>query len=168
MLGIELVINTKVHIDEDDGMVVVAYINDIIIATKGSVAKHRRQVGKVFDLLLENQMCVKINTCVFEQMEASFLGFIISGQSIRMDPAKARDTVDCPRPKNQAQVQQILGLWNFYRRLIPKYAQIVATITDLLKGNGKDFVFGEALEAAFLMIVILFTSGNMPFLRQFD
>jgi len=70
VLGIELVINHTVHIDKGEGMVVVAYIDDIIIAMKGSLEKHTRQVGKVFDLFLENQMCVEIDTCVFEQTEA--------------------------------------------------------------------------------------------------
>jgi len=37
LLGMELVFNTKTLIDEDDGMVVVAYIDDILIATKGSL-----------------------------------------------------------------------------------------------------------------------------------
>jgi len=54
VLGIELVINSEIHIDKDEGMVVVAYIDDIIIATKGFVEKQRRQVGKVYDLLMEN------------------------------------------------------------------------------------------------------------------
>jgi len=149
-------------------MVVVAYIDDIIIATKGSVEKHRKQVGKVFDLLLENQMCIEIDKCVFEQQEEPFLGFIVSGKTIQMDPAKAQDIVDWPKPKNQKEVQQILELWNFYRRFIPNYAQIVAPITDLLRGDGKNFHFAEAQEAAFHKIVVLFTSGNTPILRHFD
>jgi len=113
-------------------------------------------------------MWVKIDKCVFEQTEASFLGFIVSGQSIRMDPAKAQDIVDWPRPNNQKEVQQILGLWNFYRRFIPNYAQIVAPITDLLKGNGTDFTFSDAQEIAFLQILVLFTSGNTPILWHLD
>jgi len=168
VLGIELVINHTIHIDEDKEMVVVAYIDDMIIATKGSIEKHRRQVGKVFDLLLENQMCVEIDKCVFVQKEPSFLGFIVSGQDLRMDPAKVQDIVDWPRPKNQKEVQQILGLWNFYGRFISTYAQIVAPITDLLRGNGKDFDFGETQQMAFVNVVILFTSGNTPILRHFD
>jgi len=40
LLGIEVVINTKIHVDDDEGMVVVAYIDDILIATKGLLAKH--------------------------------------------------------------------------------------------------------------------------------
>jgi hypothetical protein len=154
VLGSELVINHTIHIDEDAGMVVVAYMDDIIIATKGLVENYRRQVGKVFDLLLQNQMCVEIDKCVFEQTEVSCHGFIVSGQSIRMDPAKAQDIADGPIPTNRKEVQQILGLWNFYRRFIPNYAQIVAPLTDLLKGNGKDFSFGNAQEADFLKILV--------------
>jgi len=168
VLGIELVIKTDIHIDEDEGILVVAYIDDIIIAIKGSLEKHRRQVGKVCDLLLENQMCVEIEKCVFKQTEVVFLGFIVSGKDITMDPVKAQDIVDWPRPKIQKEVQQILGLWNFYRRFIPNYAQIVAPITDLLRGDGKNFKFAEAQDAAFLKIVVLFKSGNTPILGHFD
>jgi len=85
-----------------------------------------------------------------------------------MDPAKAQDIVNWPRPTNQKEVQQILGRWNFYRRFIPNYAQIVAPISDLLRGDGKNFVFGEAQKAAFLKITILFTSGATPIMRHFD
>jgi hypothetical protein len=168
VLEIELVINSEIPINPDKGMVVVAYIDDIIIANKGSVEKHRRQAGKVFDILHENTICVEISQCVFEQIEPSFLGFIVSGQSIPMDQAKAQDIVDWPRSTTQKAVQQILGLWNFYSRFISNYAQIVAPITDLLTRNGKDFHFRDAHEAAFRKIVVLFTSGNMPILRHFD
>jgi len=40
VLGMKLVINTEIHIHQDEGMVVVPYIHNIIIATKGSVEKH--------------------------------------------------------------------------------------------------------------------------------
>jgi len=167
VLGLELVINTGIELDEDEGMVVVAYIDDILIATKGSIHKHREQVGKVFDLLLENTMFLEIDKCVFNATELSYLGFIVNGRELKMDAEKPKDIVDWPRPMNQKEVQQILGLWNFYRRLIPNYAQIVAPISDLLRGNGKDSIFGEAQEAAFLKVTILFTSGATPIMRYF-
>jgi len=44
---------------------------------------------------------------------------------------------------------QLEGLWNFYGRFVLGYSEIVTPITDLLKGNGKDFNIGEAQEAAF-------------------
>jgi len=66
VLGIEFVVNTEIHIDQDEGMVVAAYMDNIIIATKGLVEKHRRQVGKVLDLVLEYQMLLESDKCVLE------------------------------------------------------------------------------------------------------
>jgi hypothetical protein len=89
VLGIELVINKEISIDEDGRMVVVAYIDDILTVTKGSNTNNRRQVGRVFDLLLENKMCLEIDKCVFDATEVSYLGFIIKGKELKMDPKKA-------------------------------------------------------------------------------
>jgi len=85
-----------------------------------------------------------------------------------MDPTKAHAIVDWPRPKNQKAVQQLPGLWNFYRRFIPYHASMVAPITDLLKGKGKEFAFGQAQEAACLKVTIMLTSGKTPIIRHFD
>jgi len=114
LLGIELVLNTETHIDEDDGMVVVAYIDDILIPTKGSLDKHLKQVSKVFQLLKDNNMCIEIDECVFGVTKTTFLGIVISGKGLRMDLEKAKAFVDWPRPKSRKEVQQLLGLWNFY------------------------------------------------------
>jgi hypothetical protein len=81
LLRLELVINKKIEIEGDGGMVVVAYIDEILIATKGSLEKHRKQVGKVFDLLQENKMCLEIDKCVFDAKEVSYLGFIVNGRN---------------------------------------------------------------------------------------
>ena len=168
LLGMELVINTREEIDKDGGMVVVAYIDDILIATKGTIDKHHIQVAKVFQLLMDNNMCVKIDKCIFDASEVSFLGFIVSGKGLRMDPEKAKAIVDWPRPTNKKEVQQILGLWNFYRRFVPGYAGIVSPITDLLRGTTTTIQWGKPQEAAFLKIVVLFTSGKTPILRHYD
>jgi hypothetical protein len=106
LLGLELVIDTKVAIDEDGGMVVVAYVEDILIGTKGSLEKHHRQVSKVFQLLRDNHMCVEIEKCIFDAKEVPFLGFMVSGTGLGMDPEKAKAIVKWPRPTNFKEVQQ--------------------------------------------------------------
>jgi len=167
LLGLELVIKTDVHIDEDEGMVVVAYIDDILIATKGSLDKHHKQVSKVFKLLMDNHMCVEIDKCIFDASETTFLGFIVSGSGLQMDAEKARAIVDWPRPMSRKEVQQLLCLWNFYRRFIHNFSGLVSPITDLLRQD-VNFQWGEAQEAAFLKVVILFTSGKTPILKHYD
>jgi len=114
LLGLELVINTKEEIDKDRGMVVVAYIDDILIATKGSIEKHHQQVGKGFQLLMDNHMYVEIDKCIFDAKVVPFLGFIVSGDGLRMDPEKSKAIVNWPRTMSKKEVQQRLGLWNFY------------------------------------------------------
>jgi len=167
LLGLELVIKTDVHIDEDDGMVVVAFIDDILIATKGSLDKHHKQVSKGFQLLMDNHMCVEIDKCVFDASETTFLGFIVSGSGLKMDPEKARSNVNWPLPTSRKEVQQLLGLWNFYRRFIHNFSGLVSPITDLLRQD-VNFEWGEAQEAAFLKVVILFTSGKTPITKHYD
>jgi hypothetical protein len=130
LMRLELVIKTDVHVDKHEGMVVVAYIDDILIATKGSLEKHHRQVSKVFQLLMDYQMCIKIDKCIFDDSEIAFLGFMVSGSGLHMDPEKAKAIVDWRRPTWRNEVQQLLGLWNFYRRFIHNFSAIVSPITD--------------------------------------
>jgi len=167
LLGLELVIKTEIHVDDDEGMVVVAYIDDILIATKGSIEKHHKQVSKVFQLLMDNHLCIELDKCVFDATRTPFLGFIVSGEGLEMDPEKARAIVDWPRPTSRKEVQQLLGLWNFYRRFIHNFSGIISPITDLLRQDVK-FEWGQSQEAAFLKITILFASGKTPILRHYD
>jgi len=167
LLGLELVIRTDIHIDNDEGMVVVAYIDDILIATKGSLEKHHRQVSKVFQQLMDNKMCIEIDTCIFNATRTTFLGFLVSGTGLEMDPEKAKAIVDWPRPTSRKEVQQLLGLWNFYRRFIQNFSGIVSPITDLLRQD-INFECGPSQEAAFLKVTILFASGKTPILRHYD
>jgi hypothetical protein len=113
-------------------------------------------------------MCVEIDKCIFDSKEVPFLGFMVSGSGLRMDLDKAKAIVQWPRPTNVKEVQQLLRLCNFYRRLVPGYAAIVVPITDLLRGKTKDINWADAQEAAFLKIPILFTSGKTPILRHYD
>jgi len=168
LLGMEPVINTKLSIDEDGGMIVVAYIDDILIATKGSLEKHHKQVSKVFQLLMDNHMYIEIDKYIFDAKEVPFLVFIVSGLGLQMDPDKAKAIVTWPRPSNKKEVQQLLGLSNVYRRFVPGYTPIVFPIRNLLGGRNNVKSWNGAQEAAFLKITILFTSGKTPVLRHED
>lgn len=96
LFEIELVIDTKTHINEDEGMVVVAFLDDISIAPTRSIEKNCKQISKVFQLLMDNNMC--IDKCMFDITETIFLGFVVSGSGLRMDPENARAIVGWPRP----------------------------------------------------------------------
>lgn len=96
LLGISLEINTEQAIDKDDCMVVVACIDDILIATKESIEKHHSHVSKVFQLLKDNHMCIECDTCIFNATEVMFLGCLVNGTGIEMDLENAKAIVDWP------------------------------------------------------------------------
>lgn len=39
-------------------------------------------------------MCVETDKCIFDAKEVPFLGFIVSGSGLKMDPEKAKAIVD--------------------------------------------------------------------------
>jgi len=108
VVGLELVINTKEGIDKDGGMVGAAYIDDISIATMGSIDNHHPQVSRVFQLLIYNNMCVEIAQCIFNSKDVIILRCIISGDGLGMDPRTSKAIVDWPRPLKKKEVQQLL------------------------------------------------------------
>ena len=54
-----------------------------------------------------------------------------------------------PQPKDIKQLQQFLGLVNFYRRFLPEISVILKTLTDALAGNPKTLIWSNIRNIAF-------------------
>ena len=54
----------------------------------------------------------------------------------RMEPEKVRAVCDWPQPEVVSELRRLLGLSGYYRRFIPKYAEIVAPLHSLLRNFG--------------------------------
>ena len=68
----------------------------------------------------------------------------------KLSPAPGKKAVmDFSAPTNRRQLQQFLGLAGYYRKFIPHFAHITATLSDLLKRETKFDWMAEA-ERAFL------------------
>jgi len=73
----------------DEGWLTV-YMDDIIVHTtvEESLEDHRRKVHKVLDQLKEHDLYLCPLKCSFEQEEMTFLGIIVSYETLAMDPKK--------------------------------------------------------------------------------
>lgn len=78
------------------------------------IENHHAPVSNVFQLLIDNHMSVEIEKCIFDAKELPVLTFIVNGTGIGMDPGKQKAIVDWPLPTTQKEVQQWLGLCNYY------------------------------------------------------
>ena len=67
----------------------------------------------------------------FKSLE--FLGHVIGEGSIRPEDSKIQKILEVPTPQTVKQVRSIMGLLSFYRRYVPKFAEITAPLTDLTK-----------------------------------
>jgi hypothetical protein len=73
---------------------------------------------------------------------------VITEDGIKPDPEKTSCVKNFPRPHNVTTVKSFIGLANYYRRFIPKFAQIAKPMTLLLKKENK-FIWNDQCELAF-------------------
>src|SRR5256886_15416986 len=69
---------------------VVAYLDDVLIYSAGTLEEHIQDIKKVMKKLQQKDLQLKIEKCEFHQKEVSFLGSIVSTNGIQMDPGKVK------------------------------------------------------------------------------
>ena len=112
---------------------VIAYVDDILIYTKGDLQQHIKDVQEVFKRLATVDFKTAPEKCSFHKQEVEFLGFIISTEGIRIDPAKIKSIQEWPTPENVKDVQAFLGLANYLRKYVKNFSGIGKCLTELTK-----------------------------------
>jgi hypothetical protein len=108
----------------------VDYLDDILIFSKNE-KDHEKQVWMVLLKLRNIRLYAKLEKCIFHQPQLEFLGYIISGKGLSMDPKKIQTIMEWKKPKTVRDVQCFLGFANFYRLFIEDYLKIVAPLICL-------------------------------------
>jgi hypothetical protein len=143
---------------------VVVFVDDILIYSKNE-EEHAKHLRIVLTRLREHQLYAKFSKCVFWLEEIQFLGHVLSGKGIAVDPSKVKDIIEWKPPTTVHQVRSFLGLAGYYRRFILDFSKIVKPITGLLKNNTK-FDWSSKCNEAFEQLKVLLTTA--PVLAQLD
>jgi len=110
--------------------------NDVIVGTEIE-DEHDEIVGEVIKRLEENDLYVKPEKCKWKVREVGFLGVVIGPEGIKMEKVKVRGVLEWPTPKCVKDVQNFLGLANYYCRFIQSFASIVRPLYDMVKKDRK-------------------------------
>lgn len=144
---------------------IITYVDDIIIGAQ-SIDELYEKLEIVFQRLRENNLTISPSKCVFGATKIDFLGYRVSESELSPTEDNARKILEFNIPNTIKKVKSFLGTCNFYRSLIPKYAELAKPLTDLTcKGvrfqpNDATYIHNfKRLQNAFF---------NPPLLRQPD
>ncbi len=110
---------------------------------------HLHHLEAFFKALAANGLAINLEKCVFATPSLEILGHTISATGAAPTPDHAAKIKNCPPAQDIKQMQRFLSMINFYRRFLPKCAQILKPLTDLLKGGAKTLEWTVFAQEAF-------------------
>ncbi|GJR43128.1 putative reverse transcriptase domain-containing protein [Tanacetum coccineum] len=126
---------------------VIVFIDDILIYSK-TQEQHEMHLGLVLELLKKEKLYAKFSKCEFWLREVKFLGYVINGNRIHVDPSKIKAVKNWKGPRTPFEVCSFLGLVGYYHRFIEDFSKIAKPLTVLTQ-KSKTFDWGEEQENAF-------------------
>ena len=141
----------------------VWYMDDILIYKKKKAA-HQANVGKILQQCVNYGLAVNLTKSEFHVHETIFIGHIVNGSQVQMDPAKLESMFKLAVPTEKKEVQAFLSFASYYRRFIENYSAKVRPLED----HNKDIPFscGHQQQHACDEQRTCFFSA--PILTQFD
>ncbi|GJY36712.1 putative reverse transcriptase domain-containing protein, partial [Tanacetum coccineum] len=106
--------------------------------------EHVEHLRLVFELLKKEKLYAKFSKCEFWLREVQFLGHVINGNGIHVDPSKIEADKNWKTPRTPFEVHSFLGLAGYYCRFIENFSKIAKSLTILtqksLPDGPEDFV----------------------------
>jgi hypothetical protein len=136
----------KVFMDELDKFVVV-FIDDILVYSS-TAEEHEQHLRVVLEKLRQNQLYAKFSKYEFWLEEVTFLGHVLTVESVAIDPAKIEAVKEWEQPRNPIDIRSFLGLASYYRRFIQNFSKIAKPMTNLLN-KAKEFEWMPECELSF-------------------
>ena len=110
----------------------MGYLDNIIIYSR-SEKEHLEHLEEIFTRLKAAGLKLKQEKCCFFKKHIQYLGHLILADGIQPLPEKLESIAKMPAPRNPKEVKQFLELVGYYRKFIPRFADISRVLTHLTK-----------------------------------
>ena len=146
----------------------LAYIDDILVFSPDEES-HKLHLRQLFDRLQSVGLRLKEPKCQIAQPSVDFLGYQIDAKGIKPPASRIESLEKLGRPTDSKEVVRALGMFGFYQRCIPNFAQIALPLRRLALES--DFSWTDehqksldALKSALVDAVHLtFPKANCPY-----
>ena len=92
---------------------IMVYLDDILVFSK-DVDEHLQHLRWVFERLHQETFMAKCQNCEFGRSCVKYLGHVVENGTVYDDPDKVAVVRTWPKPTNVKEVQQFMGLANYY------------------------------------------------------
>ena len=110
----------------------MGYLDDIIIYSR-SKKEHLEHLEEIFTRLKAAGLKLKLEKCCFFKKHIQYLRHLISADGIQPLPEKLESIAKMPAPRNPKEVKQFLRLVGYYRKFVPRFADISRVLTHLTR-----------------------------------
>jgi hypothetical protein len=122
------------------------FIADLVVFSK-TAQEHASRLESVLQRFDKANLQLHPAKCVFAQPKVNYLGYVLSDKGVSASADKVKAVKEYPAPKNAKDVRAFLGLASFYRRLVPRFAEVAKPLTILTRKN-QECVWGPSQQDA--------------------
>ena len=96
---------------------------------------HNRCLITSLEKAQKTGMTLNVEKCKFKETELIYLGHKLTVNGIEPDKNKIESILGMPKPEDKKDVQRLLELINYVRKLIPNLSELRAPLRELLVKN---------------------------------
>ncbi len=111
---------------------ILAYIDDLLCITKGSLDDHLSKLRKVLIRLRCTGLKVNAAKCSFCATETEYLGYVLTREGIKPQPKKVETILILTLPQNVKQIHRFLGTVQYYRDIWARRSKMLSPHTNLV------------------------------------
>jgi hypothetical protein len=113
-----------------------AYLDDVSVQSS-SWNEHLDHLSQVFSRFQEHGVTLNPRKCTIGGASVTYLGYQVGSGKVAPIAAKVEAILQMPEPCTKKELRGFLGTVGFYRRFLPRFADIAVPLTNLLQGNKK-------------------------------
>jgi hypothetical protein len=125
-----------------------AYIDDLLVLTKGDYDDHLEKLERVFQRLQEAGLKVNSKKSFFARSELEYLGYWITREGIKPQTKKIEAIMRIAPPRNTKEIRSFIGVINYYRDMWKSRSHLLAPLSKLVSKKTK-FTWGPEQKQAF-------------------